>query len=321
MRALTDYPQACQCVRGATQSAAFRAVPKTCAAQDTLEMLVALEKSCAFEPDIQSALSKALNGCTDADVVRAELVGMQLLDCTGATGSDMAGSTAILDEGRIAQIANCVNKPGYSNPDCLALIGSLAKIASNHPDTLEAEMVEKMTKQGKVFCGCIDSASKSAPAQAISPTCNSPYSGIQFLRNNKQYCDAIAAVPPSFWTAVAAGIASAASSDKASVPIATTGTNATTSVNVPASGGAQVTASSKKDGGSSVWDYMPDVPNVMPDFPDISSMMSFFSASNTAGGKEEDNDRKLNEAPEEEHPHLRFKGNANKQSKHRQSSD
>lgn len=279
MRALTDYPQACQCVRGASASAAFQAVPQTCAARDTLQFLTALETSCSFEPQIQASLSKALRGCADADVVRAELVGVQLLDCLGAGGADLAGSSRLLDEGRIAQLANCVQDPDYANADCLALLGSLAKAAAQQPDSLEAQLVERMGQDGPGFCACVDAATKSAPAQALSPTCETPYGGLQFLRNNKDKCEMIAAVPPSFWAATASAIAAAAAKAGAipppPPPKPANGTTAGTKSpyeegEVPATGGGEAT------GNGSWWDYLPDW-NDLPQFPDMESMLSWFS--------------------------------------------
>lgn len=321
MRALTDYPQACQCVRGATQSAAYQAVPKTCAAQDALNFLTALEASCAFEPQIQSSLSKALNGCSDADVVRSELVGIQLLDCMGATAGDLAGSSQALDEARIAQVANCVNDPGYGNADCLALLGSLAKIAASQPDSLEAQMVAKMTQDGAAFCDCIDAAARSPPTVDLAPTCDVPYTGIHFLQDNKKYCNTIAAVPPSFWAAAAAGIAATAKAPLTPAPPAADGVAEVTpggggEVGTPtttASPAGQPAAVPKE---SSLWDYLPDMPDFDVSYADLSSMMSYFGATETAGGQPKlVQDKEGKYVLQEEHPHLRFKGNAQKQSR------
>ncbi|KAM3577806.1 hypothetical protein VYU27_000349 [Nannochloropsis oceanica] len=319
MRALTDYPQACQCVRGASQSAAFSAVATSCPAHDTLNFLTALEASCAFEPQIQSSLSKALNGCSDADVVRTELVGLQVLDCMEANGGDLAGSTDVLTEARVAQIANCVNKPGYDNAECLGLLGSLARIAADEPDSLEAQVVEKMTKDGAAFCGCLDRAARSPPAKDLSPTCEVPYSGIKFLQDNKKYCEAIAAVPPSFWTAAAAGIAAAAKAPLSSETVPKAGekpteTPVTEEVELGPTGPKHLPQ--KSDSG--FWDHLPAF-----------SSASFMSQSSESdeGGKDVETGRRLEHGGDDklrlvggakaelvgEHPHLRFKGNTQKQ--------
>jgi hypothetical protein len=319
MRALTDYPQACECVRGASQSAAFAAVSTSCPAHDTLNFLTALEASCAFEPQIQSSLSKALNGCSDADVVRAELVGVQVLDCMGANGGDLAGSTEVLTEARIAQIANCVSKPGYDNAECLGLLGSLARIAADEPDSLEAQLVEKMTKDGAVFCGCLDKAAHSPPANDLAPMCEVPYSGIKFLQDNKKYCEAIAAVPPSFWAAAAAGIAKAAKAPLSSetAPAKPTETAAVEEVEVETTGPGHVIPP-KSD--SSFWDYLPAIQFSSADF------MSYFSDSEEEAGKDVETGRRLEQGEDGklrlvqgakaevvgEHPNLRFKGDAKK---------
>ncbi len=319
MRALTDYPQACQCVRGASTSAAFQAVPQSCAAQDTLELLRALETSCAFEPQIQASMSKALQGCSDADIVRSELVGVQLMDCLGAGGSELAGSSELLTEGRISQLANCVHDPDYSNPDCLALLGSLAKAAAQQPESVEAQLVDRMGQDGKGFCGCVDAAAKSAPAQGIAPTCASPYEGVQFLRNNKDKCEMIAAVPPSFWSTTAAAIAAAAS--KAGVSVMSSAPTpgpatvvhngyepAATSVEASAGdAGAGVVAVAVKGDGS-WWDYVPEWED-LPTFPTMQSMLSYFADVDAEAAA-----RRLGtEAEEREHTHLRFKGTAARQ--------
>ena len=337
MRALTDYPQACQCVRGASASAAYEAVPPGCAAKDALQFLSALETSCAFEPQIQASLGKALRGCADADVVRAELVGVQLLDCLGAGGEELAGSSRLLDQGRIAQLANCVQDPDYANPDCLALLGSLAKAAAQQPDSLEAQLVERMGRDGKGFCSCVDAATKSAPAQALTPTCETPYGGVQFLRNNKDKCEMIAAVPPAFWSATAAAIAAAAAKAGATPPPpppashANNGTTTTMTTEakspyeeaeVPAGAAAP-----EPTGGGSWYDYLPDWS--LPQFADMSSMLSWFSdydamksgdeaaarrlaAASTAikAGRQQWEETKANAKEALEHSNLRFKGNA-----------
>lgn len=352
MRALTDYPQACQCVRGASASAAFRAVPTTCAAQDTLEALRALETSCNFEPQIQASLGKALQGCADSDVVRAELVGVQLLDCLGASGGALAGSSELLNEGRIAQLANCAKDPDYANADCLALLGSMAKAAARQPDSLEAQLMERMGQDGKGFCACVDAATKSAPAQGISPTCETPYAGVQFLRNNKDKCEMIAAVPPSFWTATASAIAAAAKKTGATTITPAPSTKEPAVTTTPAAAPASPAATSSAEpatttathttmevlptddrvlpvettGDGSWWDYLPDWTD-LPQFPDMQSMLSWWD--------EEDAKRRLlgsagggaavvgkegakATAANGDHPHLRFKGPAARQSRARQ---
>lgn len=338
MRALTDYPQACQCVRGASISAAYQAVPQACAARDALQFLSALETSCAFEPQIQASLGKALRGCADADVVRAELVGVQLLDCLGAGGEELAGSSRLLDQGRIAQLANCVQDPDYANPDCLALLGSLAKAAAQQPDSLEAQLVERMGRDGKGFCSCVDAATKSAPAQALTPTCETPYGGVQFLRNNQDKCEMIAAVPPSFWSATATAIAAAAAKAGAtpptppSSPANGTMTTETKSsyeeVEVPAGAAAP-----KPTGDGSWMDYLPDW-NDLPRFPDMSSMLSWFTdydamksgdeaaarrlaAASAAikAARQGREDAKANAKEAAEHSNLRFKGNVARSSR------
>jgi len=321
MRALTDYPQACQCVRGASQSAAFAAVSTSCPAHDTLNFLTALEASCAFEPQIQSSLSKALNGCSDADVVRAELVGVQVLDCMGANGGDLAGSTEVLTEARIAQIANCVSKPGYDNAECLGLLGSLARIAADEPDSLEAQLVEKMTKDGAAFCGCLDKAAHSPPANDLAPMCEVPYSGIKFLQDNKKYCEAIAAVPPSFWTAAAAGIAAAAKAPLSSetAPAAGGKPAVTPAAEVEVTPTGPTHLSPKSD--SSFWNYLPAFEFSSADF------VTYFSkSSDEEAGKDVETGRRLEQGEDGklrivegakaelvgERPHLRFKGDAKK---------
>jgi hypothetical protein len=351
MRALTDYPQACQCVRGASTSAAFRAVAPSCAAQDTLELLRALETSCAFEPQIQASLSKALRGCSDADVVRSELVGVQLLDCLGAGGSELAGSSRLLNEGRIAQLANCVHDPDYSNPDCLALLGSLAKAAAQQPDSVEAQLVERMGKDGRGFCACVDAATKSAPAQAITPTCEAPYGSVQFLRNNKDKCEMIAAVPPSFWTATASAIAAAAAKATATSTTSTLSAATSTAGDASASASAAAASAAASDtagevpvdgqavpvkGDGSWWDYLPDWDD-LPHFPDTDSMLSWFaeedakqearrlaaaaaaaaasSASSSSSSSSSKGAAEMGAGKAADHSNLRFKGNAARQSR------
>lgn len=265
MRALTDYPQACQCVQGASQSAAYQAVSTSCPAHDSLNFLTALEASCAFEPQIQSSLSKALNGCSDADVVRAELVGLQILDCMGADGGDLAGSTDELTEARIAQIANCVNDPGYENAECLGLLGSLARIAADAPDSLEAKLVDEMTTDGSEFCACLDRAAHSPPANDLGAVCEVPFSGVDFLRENKKYCEAIAAVPPAFWATAAAGIVAAANA-----PLSTETATAHSVSTRPGQDTVEISPSSShrgKDKGN-LWGYLPSSSGVLSYFSD-----------------------------------------------------
>lgn len=245
MRALTDYPQACQCVRGISQLSAFKAVPKTCNAHSTLSLLTSLETSCIFEPQIQSALSQALGGCSDAEVVQAELVGIQVLSCMDATGKDFEGTTEALNSARIAMVASCVADPSYTNKDCLALLNSVSKVASNEPDSLEAQFMQKLGKDGAKFCACINDAVQSQPAQLVPPTCETPYKGITFIRENQHYCNALAAVPPSFWSAVTHSIAAAMNSSSSST--STTTATTITDSSVPVSASTTVKVSNKAE--------------------------------------------------------------------------
>jgi hypothetical protein len=75
---LSDYPQACTCVAGISKSAAFSAVSTQCKARDLLLLLEALDTGCSTQAAVSQALSDSLVGCSDADVLHASLVGVQV---------------------------------------------------------------------------------------------------------------------------------------------------------------------------------------------------------------------------------------------------
>jgi hypothetical protein len=207
--ALTDFPQACTCSRGITQSAAFKAVSYGCEARDnTLALLEALETSCKNEAAVNAAMTQGMQGCSDADMIRSELVGIQVMDCLGADGKAVLASTQALDAKRLNDVVACVAAPSYTNTNCLALIASLPAVASQYPNSLEALLISRMQTDGQNFCNCVDGAFKSAPAQAIRPQCSSAYGVLQFERNNKATCMLLSNVPASRWAASVGSVAS-----------------------------------------------------------------------------------------------------------------
>jgi hypothetical protein len=78
VQALTDFPLMCKCTRGSSRAASYKAVPKSCPSHQLLYGLDAAESLCRYEPMLVKAANSTLKGCSDADVIRAQLVMIQV---------------------------------------------------------------------------------------------------------------------------------------------------------------------------------------------------------------------------------------------------
>lgn len=204
---LLDVDKMCRCAAGMSQSAAARAIPATCAASDAVNFLVAAEEICKRSKAVKKTMGSGLIGCDDGDMSNVGLLALEALDCVKGDGKAVLGSSKVLDENRMNELALCAAQAGFNNPHCMGLLSSLPGIVASQPNSLEALLVKEMgAADNTAFCTCMDTVGKSIPAQNISPSCSAPTSVTAFLRGNKATCLALAGKPASTWPSIVSSV-------------------------------------------------------------------------------------------------------------------
>lgn len=201
---LTDVDSLCRCSAGLATSSVAKAVSPNCQGYDLIDMIATAEISCKFLPTIKTGMDVGLKSCSNADKVRAQLVGNHVMDCLGYDAISGLETARGMTQAKATELVGCLVAPTSNNPHCIATIDSTLAAAQANPNGVEAKVLSKITKENDKFCNCVSGASHTEPAASISTQCDAAFDLVEALAAFKPTCNALGNTPPSKWSTVIA---------------------------------------------------------------------------------------------------------------------
>jgi len=165
----------CQCTIGLGYNEFALSVRDQCKMKELVEYAQGADEVCALVKANEKTIQSELEGCNEADVVRAQLTGISLLGCMEIDpkeGDAIISTITGVDIEKLTDISRCYQTESTTSKMCQKELKSLARHAAMQGDVLTATLATELLEDPARMCQCVRSSTNSDIWTDMSETCS-----------------------------------------------------------------------------------------------------------------------------------------------------